>query len=54
MMPEVAGSNPAFAICLERIINQLGGGNAAQRAPVGRWVLFFCRNLRYDERKKEI
>lgn len=47
MMPEVAGSNPAFAICLERIINQLGGGNAAQRAPVGRWVLLFCLLFTY-------
>lgn len=40
MMPKVAGSNPAFAVCRERIINQLGSGNTVQRAPVARWVLF--------------
>lgn len=41
--PKVAGSNPAFAICRERIINQLDGGNAVQGAPVVRWVLFLCQ-----------
>ena len=51
--PKVAGSNPAFAICRERIINQLDGGNAVQRAPVVRWVLFvmpiFIRRTRHQQ-----
>lgn len=50
--PKVAGSNPAFAICRERIINQLGSGNTVQRAPVARWVLFvmpiFVRRTRHQ------
>lgn len=51
--PKVAGSNPAFAICRERIINQLGSGNTVQRAPVARWVLFvmpiFIRRTRHQQ-----
>lgn len=50
---KVAGSNPAFAICRERILNQLDGENTVQRAPVD-MALLLCqlKEGQYHKRRK--